>query len=411
MIVIYLVWRIDIKMKPLSIFFIVCLYLTNNCISWSQQTESNKNKDILSLVVSGLGRDAESALKNAFNTAVENTVNRVVDTKSIEKHSKSIEKNVYKDTSSFIQSFVKVEDNPDNNGLYSTKIKISLNLKSIYKRLDDNQIPYTEIEGEKIYRNLIQQEEEMIQDVELLDQTLTKLDMARNMFTMTLKNPKPKSIHKNGDQVNAVFEFVIRIKQEPFFSEYVSELEKVLQQVSHEKSQSTLLCNSNWNKSNDVFVQNISWIEEDILGKIGNGNSLVLLNTRRNYKGDSLDWKWYVVDASIKEVLMKHLSSPDTYLPYKSMKVRLDLLDENQQVIRSLLVSGDQLKPGQSSSNYFFPGVGFSTYRGRSFFLLSPFMFHKDLFMYNDVWASDIEIKMDMEELKRLVMIEGNLVD
>ena len=292
-------------------------------------------KDVQVIVADGAGATQDEALKDAFRNAVRQVVGAVIDAETVVKNDEVIVDKVLAYSNGFIETYEEVPNSKKNQGgIHRITIIAVVKKGNVVAKLKAASVTVNELDGKGLFAEIT-----------------TKLDEEKNAEAL-LRNAlegypancivaevigKPEVLKK--DEEKATVKMTVRFSPSPDgCKEFGKRLESILDKIARKKGHFTLL----FVKDNEEGVKagpqavfqfhSLPWDRDGlnplmkVIPEISNGRSFtqngqlaVALNTRTSKLGDRMEYRYFIVDDTMRDVLTEPLRlTPECTLTFVS---------------------------------------------------------------------------------------------
>lgn len=107
------------------------------------------------VAATGVGVNADGALRNAFKNAVEQAVGLIVNAETVVKNEAVIKEQILTYSDGFVEKFDRVKEGKRDDGLYEVKIKAVVKWRQLIEKLKEAQVSVAKIEGESLFAEVV----------------------------------------------------------------------------------------------------------------------------------------------------------------------------------------------------------------------------------------------------------------
>jgi hypothetical protein len=331
-----------------KIFFLLILALVSLPII-AQEKATPAASATTVVVVTGVGVDADKALRNAFRNAVEQAVGLVVDAETVVKNEDVIKDQILTYSDGYVDKFDRIKEGKRDDGLYEIKIQATVKRRQLIEKLKEEKISVAKVEGESLFAEVVTQLDAEKNAANLLEKALEGLPA--NLMVVKVVNQKPEIVKKDDAGAEVSWDIEVGFDFKEYKDKVLPKLEHVLGDTSLRKgngeilnqvsqydrgvnssSGSQLMHQSTLSQKNEFWPDVDEFIEGGIIGhKTPERNSAtelcVFLNTGKNEKGDTRRWRWFISDKATIAPVLKAVMARNPILT-------VDLLGADAQVIR-----------------------------------------------------------------------------
>ena len=285
------------------------------------------------VIAEGIGATPEEAIKSAFRAAVRQVVGAVVDAEMIVKNDVIIEDNVLTYSDGFVKKYDEIPGSKSaKSGIHRITIKATIERRSIVAKLKASNVMMLSIDGTGLYSEAVSQLQAAADAATLIEKQFEGFPESCIKISIV---GKPQTIEKA--DTDATIKFTVMVEPDlNAYKAFQSRLIPVLQKVALAKGEATVKFQPIHVKSFSKTMGSISpfpafapdsfsfeKINRTILWK--KDLFTISVATSRTKSGDRADYRYFKVDPSVREVLLRVVA--------KRATAKLQLLDENAEVI------------------------------------------------------------------------------
>ena len=115
------------------------------------------NEATTEVVVSGVGLDADKALRNALMNAVQQAVGLIVDAEALVKNENLIKDQVLTYSDGYVEHFDTIKEGKRDDGLYEIKIKAIVKRRQLIEKLRETKVIASKVDGASIFGEVVTQ--------------------------------------------------------------------------------------------------------------------------------------------------------------------------------------------------------------------------------------------------------------
>ena len=320
------------------------------------------------IIAEGVGATGDEALRDAFRNAVRQVVGAVVDAETLVKNDEIISDKVLTYSDGFVKTYEEISKKQDK-GLFRTKIKATVERRSVIAKLKAANITVKDVDGKGIFAEAVTQLDAEKDAKELLKKALDGFPNDNLLEAEVQGTPK---ITKQSDS-GAMLEFKMLVKANTkAYDAFSSKLIAVLEKIAKEQGKFQWI-------GKGRLVPEIPTI--GFIDKAGNPIPdkpvVIIINTVNNQGGDRTDWRYFVLDKSTRPAIARILKVVHS--------LNLQLTDSEGSQIASDKFKLESFDTGNAPKRFVslvYPGAGrVRDYREgplgekEGLFLISPFFF------------------------------------
>jgi len=264
---------------------------------------AGESRDLQTVVAEGIGTTSNGALKDAFRAAVQQVVGTVVDAETLVKNDDLVRDQVLTYSDAFIPKHKKITERKEE-GLVRVRIRATVQRRSLIMKLKAANISVKEVDGQSMFGRIASELSAEADALALVRKDLEGFPL--NCLEARVTG-EPKMLEKKGTEA----QIALTVRYEANLQAYeafVNKLEKTLEAVAKQHGEFSMVAQ---NDSPVVFVPEMyhskrtvlkKWIP--VLADMDSKQSVVVaVNTLVNSRGNRTEWKYYVVDAAVREPL------------------------------------------------------------------------------------------------------------
>lgn len=209
----------------LSLFAFGTLHQTN-LYAQNQPRDSSSSKAI---IVEGVGKTADEAIKDAFRNAIRQAVGAIVDAETIVENDQIIEDKILTYSDAIIRRYEEIQGSKRiQDGLHRIRIKAFVEKSTLEKRLRDAKVVMQEVDGKGLFAEAVTGFEKDQDAAALLRRQFEAFPLA---YMQGRTVGKPEVIKK--DESGAVVDLTVEITVDmDNYKKFISQLTKSLQAIS-----------------------------------------------------------------------------------------------------------------------------------------------------------------------------------
>ena len=209
--------------------------------------------DVVKVVARGVGRDKETALKDAYRDAVERAVGLYVDAETMAKNDAIVKDQVLTQSNAYVTHYDEIETK-SVDGLMQVRIVATVKKSALVKNVQET-IPGTTVDVnasalQDAHAQLVSREKQAGDAAALLRNVMDKLDPIRTLVVPGLRAESQQLL--SGDAVKVNYQplpadkvmlrylFELKLDREKYFNEFVPPLKRVLDQIALKKKETRL---------------------------------------------------------------------------------------------------------------------------------------------------------------------------
>jgi hypothetical protein len=260
----------------------------------SKSTESEMSaKDKTTVLAEGFGKTSDDSLKDAFRNAVRQVVGAVVDAETLVKNDQIISDKVLTYSDGFVKSYEEISKKEDK-GIYHTKIKATVERRSVIAKLKASNITVKDVDGKGIFAEVITQLEAGKDARALLENALKGFPL--NVMEAEVVG-KPNVLEKSGSTAKVEIRVDFRVNKKAF-AVFSTRLQDTLNRICKDKKEFSLRATKNLIEYNYKTASNVihEW-------KPNTQTVTLVVNINTSDTGENSDWRYYVLDNECSQTL------------------------------------------------------------------------------------------------------------
>lgn len=339
----------------------------------AQEAAPAPSADVVKVVARGVGRDKETALKDAYRDAVERAVGLYVDAETMAKNDAIVKDQVLTQSNAYVTHYDEIEAK-SVDGLMQVRIVATVKKSALVKNVQET-IPGTTVDVnasalQDAHAQLVSREKQAGDAAALLRNVMDKLDPIRTLVVPGLRAESQKLLA--GDTVKVNYEplpadkvmlrylFELKLDREKYFNEFVPPLKRVLDQIALKKKETRL---TELVSQKSLGGGNDDYSRDGKLKKFKEGSDL-----RESSQGESFrwsipgEWSFWFDDIHVYSMVWEQKNcvwkypGNEQFVPrsggafsWSDMDVGLKCFDSNYQKSKVLVALITQLKPDCSN--------------------------------------------------------------
>lgn len=219
----------------------------------AQEAAPAPSADVVKVVARGVGRDKETALKDAYRDAVERAVGLYVDAETMAKNDEIVKDQVLTQSNAYVTHYDEIEAK-SVDGLMQVRIVATVKKSALVKNVQET-IPGTTVDVnasalQDAHAQLVSREKQAGDAAALLQNVMDKLDPIRTLVVPGLRAESQKLLAGDtvkvnyqplpADKVMLRYLFELKLDREKYFNEFVPPLKRVLDQIALKKKETRL---------------------------------------------------------------------------------------------------------------------------------------------------------------------------
>ena len=195
--------------------------------------ESPASDATTEVVASGVGIDADKALRNALMNAVQQAVGLVVDAETLVKNEDVIKDQILTYSDGYVEHFDKIKDGKRDDGLYEVKIKATVKRRQLVEKLKETKVIVTKVEGASLFGEVTTQLEAGKNAAKLLEKALEGLPL--NLLTVRIGDQKPAIGNATETGGSAKWRLILSYDLKTYNDKVLPMLQKVFGDIAKQK--------------------------------------------------------------------------------------------------------------------------------------------------------------------------------
>ena len=270
------------------------------------------------VIAEGIGATADESLKDAFRNAVRQVVGAVVDAETLVKNDKIISDKVLTYSDGFVKTYDEISKKQDK-GLFRTKIKATVERRSVIAKLKAANITIKDVDGKGIFAEVVTQLDAEKNAKELMEKTLEGFPL--NVLKVEVVG-KPNIVRKDAARatIRLRIKFVVDLDAYKSFSQRCQEL---LDKMAKEKGDFQIVGKDEIQRWRNAGVyrpfdiaymptkNNFGEMEWEVLvpNAFRGSRPAVALCLTSTEAMDRMEWRYYIVDRSVLDLLASRSSN------------------------------------------------------------------------------------------------------
>jgi len=272
--------------------------------------------DFMTVVVTGVGKDSDAALKNALRAAVEQAVGVLVDTETFVENDNLISDKILSLSRGFVSAYRPIgEPQTGEDGLVTVRIKAEVERTALRNRLKDAKVIVEDVDGGSLYAetvtkiNAMKSEQEMWQIVPAF---LKESKFPESLYGAKIIGKPTYDPEKRKTTVK--FEVFVDNGR---YNAFVDSLRGVLNTLKAPSKQATVLFDMNKDQKG---VITLSRSQGDLSDLIPTDKAGLILSVNPNIPIVNFKWEGFVIDEDTLNEIQPLLGLKECY-------VRMECLD------------------------------------------------------------------------------------
>ena len=209
----------------LALFAFGTLYQTN----LYAQNQSRDTSGSKAIIVEGVGKTADEAIKDAFRNAIRQAVGAIVDAETIVENDQIIEDKILTYSDAIIRRYEEIQGSKRiQDGLHRIRIKAFVEKTTLEKRLRDAKVVMQEVDGEGLFAEAVTGFEKDHDAAALLRRQFEAFPLAY-MQGQTVGKPEVIKKDESGAVVDLTVEITVDMDN---YKKFISQLTKSLQSIN-----------------------------------------------------------------------------------------------------------------------------------------------------------------------------------
>ena len=367
-------------------------------VSYLDQIYAQKNENVVTLIVHGVGISENEAVKDALVSAINQVSGRFVFAEKIITNDELTKDNLITISNGMVTDFKQIASNRRPDGKFEIKASVSVEKDRSLKNLANHELGATMKNGKKIFSEIVSQIDRETEGKKFLSvflrnfpEAFLEADMVGNPILIDNNNVRSK--------IRSPISLKMNYKK---YKEFSIQASSILKTICSNKGKivynAVLVPNSNRTTKDLFFNTNVDFNEKDKnaffiksapeyerwMTKDFNDKThfVLLLNTDYEFNG-STTWDWYHV--------------PKIHMPSKTLSMHIDFLNESRDKL--LLSSIVEMAPNIPGLNIASRPMPLSKGNKEALHvLISPFFLAPPYYKNDFIINKDIEI--DFEKLR-----------
>jgi hypothetical protein len=347
----------------------------------------NADDDAIEVVATGMGKDSDSALKNALRAAVEQVVGTMIDSETLARNDEIITEQILSYSGGFVESHKVIGSPKLQDGLVSVKIAARVREMKLRERLTAAKLSAFSVDGGNLFGEMVTKEQEKEAGALMLKQALQ--GFPENVLEAKVVG-KPEY---SADKKKTLIEVDLSINKRKYRI-FVNKLKTVLDQLAEKSYRLKVGFRFEQREGlNDSFLK-FRFEYHDILNKIDGYYFRIILCTQFDEDKRNGVITVYHVSKDYYFVIAEAIRMPE---------VSIDILDGNDDVIANDLMP--QYFPWHAIGDtfhakpIFFIPVLQRKYAGNE---QSHYNYHSTVFPGSDSVHYTSEISLPADEVKEI---------
>jgi len=350
-----------------------------------------------SVLAEGAGISLDSALKDAFRSAVRQVVGAVVDTETLIKNDDIISDKILTYSDGFIQTYKELSKS-EKDGLHRIKIQASVERRSVVSKLKAVNVMVREVDGQGVFAKVVS---ELDAEKNAHDITKQALQGLRGKLIEAEVVGEPQVVQRDASRVTLRFQVRLKANADAYAkqAEYMVGL---LERVA--RSKGTLLAVA---KPQNSSIGPAWEMQEMTKVPVPNGRVTVVICTGRTVKDDRTSWVYFLMDEAVRPALQNCNAD--------KLTVKLSLQTADAKTITEDSFSSSEWPRSDRFASIvprFAINWRHANNREASFFVISPF-FHLDAhgdFEYAPSIIVTRDISLSLDEVRQMKRVKCEVV-
>jgi hypothetical protein len=269
------------------------------------------------VVSSGVGLDADKAMKDALRSAVQQAVGAIVDAETLIKNENIIKDQILTYSDGYVEHIDRISETKRADGLIEVRVKATVKRRQLVEKLQTSKIIATKVDGQSLFGELATQLDAGKNAAKLLEKALDGLPL--NLLVAKVAAQKPKIESMTDEGVTATWDVLVSYDYNAYKTKVFPALHKTLVDIAKKKSTGALFlkyteslrdCYIMSAQSKSVFWQmaagyNLYYQHPDVekLSWDKGTECMLLVHWHRAPQDGSEKLGWYVLDKSCLPVL------------------------------------------------------------------------------------------------------------
>lgn len=185
------------------------------------------------VMATGVGLDADKALRNALRNAVEQTVGMVVDAQTLVKNEQIIKDQVLTYSDGYVEKFEKFREGKRDDGLFEVKITAVVKRRQLIEKLQQSKVIATRVDGQSLFGELATQMAAGKNAAQLLEKALEGLPL--NLLFARVAEQKPKIEAMTDASVTGTWTVLVSYDYDAYRTRVLPVLHKTLMDISKKR--------------------------------------------------------------------------------------------------------------------------------------------------------------------------------
>lgn len=327
----------------LSLFAFGTLY-QSNLYAQNQPRDSSSSKAI---IVEGVGKTADEAIKDAFRNAIRQAVGAIVDAETIVENDQIIEDKILTYSDAIIRRYEEVQGSKRiQDGLHRIRIKAFVEKSTLEKRLRDAKVVMQEVDGEGLFAEVVTGFEKDHDAAALLSRAFDKFPVG----VLTGKTiGKPEVIEKNDTEATVDLTVEVGVDTEAY-KKFYTRLSKTLDSICKKPTKYSIEYELNpLTNLQRLHVDKFREYPDFVRGLTKTGDERIKLRPFLVASTAGKNFDCYVMNESLSNVLEE--------VAKREFIVKLTLLDENGKAVADDSFDRHEIKVTGSSDSVFVPNL------------------------------------------------------
>lgn len=335
-------------MKDFVTLATVCLVLAAFPCAKVLGAEYQPQPATTEVVSTGIGVDADKALKNALMNAVQQVVGLIVDAETLVKNDSVVRDQILTYSDGFVETFRKLQEKKRDDGLFEVTLSAVVKRRQLMEKLRESNVSAVKLDGKSLFGELVTQNDAAKDGAALLNGILSGAPV--NLLSASVVDAKPRILDRTDSAVRAAWNIVVTFDWEGYSKKVLPKLQEALASAAVRKASSEMIETAETTASEiggpalrtpsgkypfwhhlmrttgdglgNRFLDSVSAIRFNREQEI-----LVFLNVGRSEDRRTRRWLWYVLDRRTAVPVLAAVQS-------QKLAFRFSVLDSDQNVLR-----------------------------------------------------------------------------
>jgi hypothetical protein len=292
------------------------------------------------VVSSGVGLDADKAMKDALRNAVQQAVGAIVDAETLIKNENIIKDQILTYSDGYVEHIDGISETKRADGLIEVRVKATVKRRQLVEKLQTSKIIATKVDGQSLFAELATQLDASKNATKLLEKALDGLPL--NLLVARVADQKPKIESMSGNEVTASWDLQVFYDYRTYTTKVVPSLKRTLESIAKrrggtdyfESYKNAINYHGFYGTLTAPISKFVFWsgydktpLPEQFGSSSWNDGTEVVLLLHVNRDGGALKDRmaWYILDRDCLPVI----SAVQACVP----KLRIALLDNGKQAL------------------------------------------------------------------------------